>query len=672
MNNKELAVNTIRVLSSECIDRSNSGHPGIALGAAPIAYTLFANHLVFNPKNPGFKNRDRFVLSAGHGSALYYVLLHLFGYDLSMEDLKSFRQLGSRTPGHPEAFCTPGVEVSTGPLGQGIANAVGMAIAEKRLAAKFNREGFNVVDHYTYALCGDGCLQEGIAYEAASLAGTLKLNKLIVLYDKNNITIEGGTDLAFTEDVAKRHEAQGWKVITVKDGTNLAEISKAIARAKKQTQKPTLIICNTKIGYGSPLQGSEASHGAPLGEKNTQLLKENLGYNYPPFTVPEEIKPLLKKTIAKGKRIEKQWNLLMQAYAKAYPAEAEEFEKWLSDEIFELDYAQILKPATGAEATRSSGSNVLNALANSIPNLFGGSADLGPSNKSIMKNREWFSASNPNGSNVHYGIREHAMAAISNGIAMHGGLIPYCATFFAFSDYMKNAIRVSALMSARVIYIFSHDSIGVGEDGPTHQPIEQLVALRSIPNINVLRPSDAIETAYAWITALKSNCPSALVLSRQNLPQSGLSGEGALKGGYVLAKESKPTPDCILIASGSEVELCLKAKEALLLEGIDARVVSMPCMEIFDSQSEEYKQSVLPSAVKARVCVEAGSSYSWYKYAGDNGKLICIDEFGKSGNSKQLFPHYGFTAENVCQKAKESIALCSKKQPKSGAITRLT
>ena len=657
MKNKMLAINTIRAIASECIDKANSGHPGIALGAAPIAYTLFAEHMVFNPKNPNFENRDRFILSAGHGSSLYYVLLHLFGFDVSMDDLKNFRQLGSNTPGHPEVGVTPGVEVSTGPLGQGIANAVGMAIAEKRLAARFNRENFEIIDHHTYALCGDGCLQEGIAYEAASLAGTLKLNKLIVLYDKNDITIEGGTHLAFTEDVAARHIAQGWRVITVKDGSNPTEVSKALTKARKEKEKPVLIICNTKIGHGSPLEGSEESHGAPLGEKNTLSLKANLNHDYPPFTVPEEVKSLKRSAAVKGNRAEKKWNLLFKAYEEAYPEDAKELKAWLSGEIPEIDYAPILKPVTSSEATRSSGSNVLNYLADYIPNLFGGSADLGPSNKTIMKKRDWFSASNPNGSNMHYGIREHAMAAISNGIARHGGLIPYCSTFFAFSDYMKNAIRVSALMHSRVIYIFTHDSIGVGEDGPTHQPIEQLVALRSTPGINVFRPSDSIETAYAWITALKSNCPSALVLSRQNLPQSGLSNEGALKGGYILVKESKPTPDCILIASGSEVETCLKARESLLVEGIDARVVSMPCMEIFDNQSEEYKQSVLPSCVKARVCVEAGSSYSWHKYAGDNGKLICIDVFGKSGNPKQLFLYYGFTAENVCQKAKESIAL---------------
>ena len=655
MDNRQIAVNTLRVLSSEAIDKANSGHPGIALGAAPIAYTLFSEHLVFNPKNPKFDNRDRFVLSAGHGSSLYYSLLHLFGYDVTIEDLKAFRQYGSITPGHPEVGVTPGVEISTGPLGQGIANAVGLAIAERKLSAKFNREGFNIVDHYTYALCGDGCLQEGIAYEAASLAGTLKLNKLIVLYDKNNITIEGSTDLAFTEDVGARHIAQGWCVINVKDGSDLEEISRAIKKAKRQKEKPVLIICNTKIGHGSVLEGSEKVHGTPLGESNTQLLKDALNHNYPPFTVPEEIKPLLNKTINKGKRAEKKWLALMQEYKNAHPELYSEYKEWMSGKIASFDGEDFLKTFTKPEATRISGYNSLNFVADHVPNLFGGSADLGPSNKTIMKNREWFSAQNPNGSNVHYGIREHAMAGISNGIAMHGGLIPYCSTFFAFSYYMKNAIRISALMEARVIYIFTHDSIGVGEDGPTHQPIEHLTSLRSIPMLNVFRPCDATETYYAWVQALNTNGPSALVLSRQNLGQSGLSSGECVKGGYIISNSKKEIPDCILIATGSEVELCLKAQELLASEKVDARVVSMPCMEIFETQEESYKESVIPSCVLAKVCVEAGTGAYWHKYAGNSGEIVSINEFGKSGNPSELFKHYGFTAENVANKAKECL-----------------
>ena len=660
MDNKQIAVNTLRVLSSECIDKANSGHPGIALGAAPIAFSLFADHLVFNPKNPKFDNRDRFVLSAGHGSALYYSLLHLFGFAVSMDDLKNFRQTESITPGHPEAGITPGVEVSTGPLGQGIANAVGLAIAERKLSAKFNRENFPVVDHYTYALCGDGCLQEGIAYEAASLAGTLKLNKLIVLYDKNNITIEGNTDLAFTEDVGARHIAQGWRVITVEDATNLTALSRAIAKAKKEQNKPVLIICKTKIGHGSVWENTEKIHGTPLGTSNTELLKNALGHNYPPFTVPEEIKPLLNKVINKGKRTEKKWKALMKEYKTAYPELAKEYEEWMSGKVKEFDGQEFLSAFTKPEATRNSGYNSLNFIADQVPNLFGGSADLGPSNKTVMKKREYFSAENPNGSNVHYGIREHAMAGISNGIAMHGGLIPYCSTFFVFSDYMKNSIRLSALMNARVIYVLTHDSIGVGEDGPTHQPVEHLASLRSIPDIKVFRPADATETFYSWAHAVKANGPTALILSRQNLVQSGLSNENCLKGAYILSDSKKATPDCILIATGSEVGICLKAQELLANENIDARVVSMPCMELFEAQSAKYKQSVLPEKVTARVCVEAGASAYWHKYAGDNGKLLTIDEFGKSGDADELFALYGFTAEKVCEKAKASLASSNK------------
>lgn len=656
MDVKQLTVNTLRVLSAEAIEKANSGHPGIALGAAPIAYTLFADFLKFNPKNPKFDNRDRFVLSAGHGSSLYYSLLHLFGYDLSMEDLKNFRQLDSKTPGHPEYGITPGIEISTGPLGQGIANAVGMAIAEKRLSAHFNKEGFPIVNHYTYALCGDGCLQEGISYEAASLAGTLKLNKLIVLYDKNDITIEGSINFTFTEDVALRHKAQGWNVINVKDATNLNELKRAISKAKKQTEKPSLIICKSVIGHGSPLAGSSAVHGAPLGNENLAKLKENLNHNYPEFTVPTEIKSHLNRIINKGKKTEREWKKLFREYEDKYPNLAKEYRSWHSGKVENLIPEEINKLFTKADATRGASSTILNYIEKQIPSLFGGSADLGPSNKTIMKNREYFSSESPNGSNMHFGIREHAMAAICNGIAVHGGLIPYCSTFFSFSDYMKNSIRLSALMNARVIYIFTHDSIGVGEDGPTHQPIEQLTALRSIPNLNVFRPADSVETTYAWIRALNTNGPTALVLTRQTVAQYSTTNEGTAKGGYVLLNSTKKTPDCILISSGSEIELCVKAKELLSKEGIDARVVSMPCMELFERQSKKYQESVLPNEVKARVCVEAGSSPYWYKYAKDNGEILCIDEFGLSAPSNVLFKHFGFTAENICELAKKSLA----------------
>ncbi len=654
MDLKQLTVNAVRVLAVDEIEKANSGHPGLPLGASPIACELFSDFLSFNPENPNFFNRDRFILSAGHGSAMLYALLHLFGYDISIEDLKQFRQVGSITSGHPERGTAPGVEITTGPLGQGIANAVGMAIAEKHLAAQYNRDGFDIVDHYTYALCGDGCMQEGIEYEAASLAGTLKLNKLIVLYDKNNITIEGNTDLAFTEDVGVRHKAQGWNVLYVKDGNDLSELKKAIAKAKKQVEKPTLIICKTLIGYGSPLQGSEKTHGAPLGAENIKKLRENLGWTLPAFEVPEELKEQRKKYIRKGKAIEKKWNTLFNEYAKAYPELAKQF-KDAVDGNYNIANAFDSLEFTKSEATRSTGSTVLNKLADAIPSLFGGSADLGPSNKTVMKNRSYFSAENPEGSNVHFGIREHAMAAACNGIAAHGGLLPYCSTFFVFSDYMKNAVRLSAMMHLRVIYIFTHDSIGVGEDGPTHQPIEQFAALRSIPDLQVIRPADGTETVYAYRSAVEYNGPTAIILSRQNLPQQSGSDEKVLKGAYV-SSGCASTAECLLIACGSELDLCIKA-QTLLKEkhSINAAVISMPSMEIFERQTEEYKQTVIPDSIKARVCVEAGSSMPWYKYAGDNGQIIAIDRFGESGKAEQLFVNFGFSPENVCEKALLSI-----------------
>lgn len=654
MDLKQLTVNAVRVLAVDEIEKANSGHPGLPLGASPIACELFSDFLSFNPENPNFFNRDRFILSAGHGSAMLYALLHLFGYDISIEDLKQFRQVGSITSGHPERGTAPGVEITTGPLGQGIANAVGMAIAEKHLAAQYNRDGFDIVDHYTYALCGDGCMQEGIEYEAASLAGTLKLNKLIVLYDKNNITIEGNTDLAFTEDVGGRHKAQGWNVLYVKDGNDLSELKKAIAKAKKQVEKPTLIICKTLIGYGSPLQGSEKTHGAPLGAENIKKLRENLGWTLPAFEVPEELKEQRKKYIRKGKAIEKKWNTLFNEYAKAYPELAKQF-KDAVDGNYNIANAFDGLEFTKSEATRSTGSTVLNKLADAIPSLFGGSADLGPSNKTVMKNRSYFSAENPEGSNVHFGIREHAMAAACNGIAAHGGLLPYCSTFFVFSDYMKNAVRLSAMMHLRVIYIFTHDSIGVGEDGPTHQPIEQFAALRSIPDLQVIRPADGTETVYAYRSAVEYNGPTAIILSRQNLPQQSGSDEKALKGAYV-SSGCANTAKCLLIACGSELDLCIKAQTLLKEEhSINAAVISMPSMEIFERQTEEYKQTVIPDSIKARVCVEAGSSMPWYKYAGDNGQIIAIDRFGESGKAEQLFVNFGFSPENVCEKALLSI-----------------
>lgn len=655
MDTNILAVNTIRVLCAESIEKAKSGHPGLPLGSAPIAYTLFSKFLKFNPSNPKFDNRDRFILSAGHGSMLNYALLHLFGYDVSMDDLKNFRQLDSKTPGHPEYGHTPGIETTTGPLGQGIANAVGMAIAESHLAAEFNRDGFPIVDHYTYALCGDGCMMEGIEYEAASLAGTLKLGKLIVLYDKNNITIEGDTDSAFTEDVGKRHEAQGWQVLYVSDGNDMAQIADAITEAKKETEKPSLIIIRTIIGYGSPKAGSEATHGAPLGADGINGLRKNLNYNYPPFTVPEEVKNKLSVYKENGKKIENEWLSLFAEYKKVYPELATCYENYMSGKLPDLIHDEKLFEFDKPDATRNTSGKVLNLLADRLPNLMGGSADLAPSNKSYMKSKGDYSATDRTGVNMHFGIREHAMSAICNGMSLHGGIIPYCATFFIFSDYMKNAMRLSALMKRNVTYILTHDSIGVGEDGPTHQPVEQLAGLRAVPDMKVFRPADGKETAYGWIAALTGEGPTCLVLTRQNLPQYETSGINALRGAYILSDSEKSTPDAILLASGSEVELAMKSKIALKDEGIDVRVVSVPCMELFDKQSKEYKETVLPNAVRARVAIEAGTPDCWYKYVGLDGKVIGMTTFGASAPFSDLLNKFGFTVENVVSKVKEVL-----------------
>ena len=628
---QEKTVNALRILSAEAIEKANSGHPGLPLGSAPIGYTIFAEGLKFNPKNPKFDDRDRFVLSAGHGSMLNYALLHLFGYDVSIEDIKNFRQVGSKTAGHPEYGNTPGVETTTGPLGQGIANAVGMAIAETRLAAQFNREGYPVVDHYTYALCGDGCMQEGIEYEAASLAGTLKLGKLIVFYDKNNITIEGDTDTAFTEDVGARHAAQGWQVIKVADGNDLPALKRALKKAKAEKDKPSLIIVRTQIGFGSPLVGSAACHGAPLGADNLEATRKALGWSEQPFTVPAEVYEHTRRIARRSARRESAWKKMMKAYAAAYPDLAAEYRAWMKGTLPDLAKNEDLWAFEKKDATRGTSATVLNKLAELVPGLMGGSADLAPSNKSNMKKREYYSSDCRGGSNMHFGIREHAMAAVANGMALHGGLYVYCATFFVFTDYMKNAMRLSALMGLPVTYILTHDSIGVGEDGPTHQPVEQLIGLRSIPGMKVFRPADGKETAAAWISALTEKRPTALVLSRQNLPQYENTGKNALKGGYILSDSKKKIPDVILIASGSEVQLAMDAQKALADEGIDARVVSMPCMELFDEQPDKYRESVLPNAVRARVCVEAGSPYSWHKYAGLDGEIVGMNTFGASG-----------------------------------------
>jgi len=646
-NMDKKAVNAVRCLAIDAIQAANSGHPGLPLGAAPFAYKLFADFMKFDPSNPNFMDRDRLVLSAGHGSALMYSLLHHFGYDISMEDIKNFRQLGYKTSGHPE-YGTPGVETSTGPLGQGIANAVGMALAETVLAARFNKPDLKLVDHYTYVLLGEGCLMEGIEYEAASLAGTLNLNKLIVLYDRNKITIEGNSDIAFDEDIFKRHEAQGWNVIKVEDGEDLCAIEKAIEQAKK-SDKPTLVSFKTVIGYGSPKAGSSSCHGAPLGLDGVVATKKNLGYEYAPFEVPEDVKEHFAAIIEKHKKECAQWEEIRSEYEKKYPNDYAEFVKWNSKPV--IEDTDDLWEFDSAMSTRKAGGVMLNRLAKKLDNFIGGSADLAPSNLTVLKDVGDFSKDNRLGRNIHFGIREHAMAAICNGIYLHGGLLPFCSTFFSFSDYMKNAIRMSAIMNIPVLYVFSHDSIGVGEDGPTHQPIEQLAGLRAMPNLKVFRPCDARETAAAFVGAYE-NGPTVVVESRQDLPLIEGSGRKALKGGYVIKGEGNC--DLCIIAAGSEVDLAVKAADELEKTGVKVRVVSMPCMEIFDAQSDEYKKSVIPCGAK-KMAVEAGSSMCWYKYVGLDGALVCIDHFGESGKANKLFEKYGFTVENVVNTAKKLL-----------------
>ncbi len=652
---ENMTINAIRVLSAEAIQAANSGHPGLPLGAAPMAYTLWAKSLKHSPSNPNWQNRDRFVLSAGHGSMLMYSLLHLFNYGLPMEEIKNFRQFNSLTPGHPEFGHTAGVEISTGPLGQGIANAVGFAMAEAHLAAKFNKPGYEVVDHYTYAISGDGCLMEGISSEAASLAGTLKLGKLVLMYDSNKISIEGSTEIAFTEDVAKRFDAMHWHVQIVEDGNDTAAIEKAIEAAKAETEKPSIIIVKTIIGYGCPSkQGSHKVHGSPLGDEGIAEMKSFL--NWPcenTFEVPAEVTEHMAELTKELSKSETAWNTLFENYKKEFPELASEYELWMSgkapNEYLESDEFWAYNETV---ASRSSSGKVLNNLADRIPNLFGGSADLSPSNNSDMKKRESFFATNYAGSNLHFGVREHAMTAICNGIQAHGGLKSYAATFFVFSDYMKPAIRLAALMGLPVTYILTHDSIGVGEDGPTHQPIEQLAMLRSIPNLNVIRPADAREVSAAWYTAMKSTkTPTALILSRQNLPALEGSSKEALKGAYVISKEEKEA-QVVLIATGSEVSLCVEAQAKLKAEGIDSRVVSMPCQELFDAEPKSYQDEVLLKGVP-KLAVEAAATFGWHKYACD---VIGMEGFGLSAPGNTLFKAFGFTAENIANRAKTLIS----------------
>lgn len=652
-----LCINAIRILSADAIEKSQSGHPGLPLGAAPMAFTLWSK-MKHNGKNPSWDNRDRFILSAGHGSMLEYSLLHLFGYGITMDDIKNFRQVGSLTPGHPEYGHTKGVEITTGPLGQGICNSVGMAIAEAYLSEKFNRPNYNIVDHYSYAIVGDGCLMEGVSGEASSLAGTLGLGKLIVLYDSNNISIEGNTDIAFREDVAKRYEAYGWQVIKVDDGNDTDKISEAIENAKLETSKPSMIIVKNQIGFGCPAkQGKVSAHGEPLGAENVKALKENLNWQLEPaFYVPDEVYSNMEKYISKGIEEEEKWNKLFEEYKKEYPDLAEEYIKWFSGEVDKeaLDSDEFWNFEYKPMATRNSSGTIINKLTKIIPNLIGGSADLAPSNKTYMNGRGDFSAENRAGSNMHFGVREYAMAAIANGMYAHGGLKVFCATFFVFSDYMKGAMRLSSLMKLPVTYVLTHDSIGVGEDGPTHQPIEQLAALRSMPNMTVFRPADSKETAAGWYYALTNGTtPTSLVLTRQNLPSYKESGKEALKGAYIIKDSKKEIPDILLMASGSEVELVYKAADELLDKGIDARVISIPSFELFDEQDEEYKEKIMPNSVRKRLAVEALSSFGWHKYIGLDGDIISLDTFGASGRADKLFEQYGFTVENVVNKAIE-------------------
>ena len=658
-NIDKMSANAIRVLSADAIQKAKSGHPGLPLGAADTAYALWAKEMKHNPANPDWFNRDRFILSGGHGSMLLYSLLHLFGYGLTKEDLMQFRQLDSLTPGHPEYKHTKGVEATTGPLGAGMAMAVGMAMAEAHLAAKFNKEGYPVVDHYTYVLGGDGCMMEGITHEAFSLAGTLKLGKLIVLYDSNKITIEGSTDIAFTEDVKARFAAYGFQTITVENGNDIDAVAAAIAEAKADLTRPSMIEIKTQIGYGCPgKQGKASAHGEPLGDENIAEMKKNL--NWPSeeaFFVPEEVYANYKAISEAKAADEEAWNKLFADYCAKFP----EMKKAWDDE-FNMDIAKPLiddadfwafedKP----EATRNLSGMVINRLKDKVPGLVGGAADLHPSTKTYMKEAGDFSAEDYSGRNLHYGVREIAMTAIANGLTLHG-LRGFCSTFFVFSDYVKPMARLSSIMNIPTTYVLSHDSIGVGEDGPTHEPIEQLAMLRAMPNFNVFRPADATETIAAWYAAVTSEkTPCALVLTRQNLPQLAGSSKEALKGGYIVSASKKETPDAIIVASGSEVQLGIGAQEMLAAEGIDVRVVSMPCMELFEAQSAEYKESVLPKAVRARVAVEALIGYGWDRYVGLDGAVVCMNGFGASAPYSKLFPKYGFTAENVAAKVKEVL-----------------
>lgn len=672
-------INTIRFLAADGIQKANSGHPGVCLGAAPMAYLLWEKFLKHNPKNPAWPDRDRFVLSAGHGSMLLYSLLHLFGYDLSLDDLRNFRQWGSRTPGHPENHLTAGVEATTGPLGQGISHAVGMALAEAHLAARYNRPGYEIVDHFTYTIAGDGDLMEGVAAEACSLAGHLGLGKLIALYDDNRISLAGTTSLSFTEDVSRRFESYGWQVLTVEDGNDLAEIEAALREARGEKGKPSLIKVRTVIGYGAPAkQNTFGAHGSPLGEEELRAAKENL--DCPPekdFFIPEDVLEHLRRAVAKGAEEEAKWRKIMESYAAENPEPAAEFDRIFKEEL-PPGWDEELPDFFGEEAlpTRKASGAVLQVLGRNVPELMGGSADLNPSTLTALKEGGDFQRGDKapegiqgevgggwgyEGRNIHYGVREHAMGSISLGMALHGGMIPYTATFLVFADYMRPPIRLSALSGKRVVFVFTHDSILLGEDGPTHQPVEQLMNLRAVPNLTVIRPADAAETVEAWRAAiLNKTGPTVLVFTRQKVPvldrKLGAPASGLRRGGYILWQSTEEVPELILIATGSEVAPALAAAEKLAAEQVKVRVVSLPSWEIFDRQPEDYRESVLPSAVTARLSVEAGIALGWEHYVGLSGEIIGMESYGASAPAEILREKFGFTEENILRRARQLLA----------------
>jgi transketolase len=655
---EELCINSIRFLAIDAVEKAKSGHPGLPMGAAPMAYVLWDKFMRFNPKNPNWFNRDRFVLSAGHGCMLQYALLYLTGYDsVTLDEIKQFRQWGARTPGHPENFETPGVEVTTGPLGQGIANAVGLAMAEAHLAARFNKPDCTVVDHYTYAILGDGCNMEGVSGEACSLAGHLGLGKLIALYDDNHISIDGSTDISFTEDVGKRFEAYGWQVLHVENGnTDLTAIAKAIETAKSVTDKPTLIKVTTTIGYGSPnKQNTAGVHGAALGAEEIKVTRENLGWTYGEFEVPQEVLTHMQQAIERGASLQAEWEKVLATYRTKYAQEAAEFERMLAGKLPEgwADALPTYTPGDKAIATRKTSEMTINALAPVLPEMIGGSADLTHSNLTEIKVSGNFQKGHYENRNLRFGVREHGMGAICNGIALHNsGLIPYCATFLVFADYMRAAIRISALSEAGVIYVMTHDSIGLGEDGPTHQPVETIASLRAIPNLTVIRPADGNETSGAYKIAVENRkTPTLMALSRQGLPQlDGSSIDAVAKGAYVLS-DSDGTPELILIGTGSEVKLCVEAAEQLRAQGTKVRVVSMPSWELFDAQEASYQESVLPKAVTKRLAVEAGIGMGWCRYVGAEGDVISVEQFGASAPGGTVFEKFGYTVENVVSRA---------------------